>query len=214
MDVILFGPPGAGKGTQASTASEAAGVPHVSTGDIFRHHLKNGTELGQKVRSYMNEGKLVPDELVLEVVASRLERDDAVGGVLFDGFPRTVNQAQLLRRWLLDHDRDINVVLNLVVPDHVVESRLSGRRSCRSCGATYHVEFSPPAQDGSCSKCGADEVVQRADDQPETVRKRIQTYHAQTAAVLAWARGHVRVVDIDADQAIATVRAAVLDALR
>jgi len=213
MDVILFGPPGAGKGTQATAASNAAGVPHVSTGDIFRHHLRNGTELGQKVRSYMNEGNLVPDELVLEVVASRLEQDDAVGGVLFDGFPRTVNQARLLRRWLQEHDRDVNVVINLVVPDAVVEARLSGRRSCLNCGATYHVDHSPPADDGSCTKCGT-QVVQRDDDQPETVRKRIQTYHNDTAPVLAWARESVRVVDVDANQAISNVREAVLAALR
>ena len=214
MDIILFGPPGAGKGTQAAAACDAASVIHVSTGDIFRHHLKNGTPLGQKVRSYMDEGKLVPDEVVVEVVASRLEQDDAVGGVLFDGFPRTVNQARLLLQWLQDHGRNIDLVLNLVVPDAVVEARLSGRRSCLNCGATYHVSHSPPAEDGSCTRCGAPEVVQRSDDQPETVRKRIATYHAQTAPVLEWARGSVKVADIDANQAIDVVRSEVLAALQ
>ncbi|MBO85095.1 MAG: adenylate kinase [Deltaproteobacteria bacterium] len=213
MDIILFGPPGAGKGTQAAAACEAASVVHVSTGDIFRHHLKNGTRLGEKVRSYMDEGKLVPDELVVEVVASRLEKDDARGGVLFDGFPRTVNQARLLQQWLLDHGRNIDLVLNLVVPDEVVESRLSGRRSCLTCGASYHVDYKPPGPDDACTQCVA-VVVQRSDDQPETVRKRIATYHSQTAPVLDWARGVVKVSDINANQAIKTVRSEVLAALQ
>ncbi len=213
MDIILFGPPGAGKGTQASAASDAADIIHVSTGDIFRHHLKTGTPLGEKVRSYISEGKLVPDEVVMEVVASRLEQDDAQDGVLFDGFPRTVNQADLLRDWLKARGRDVDVVINLVVPDAVVEARLSGRRSCLSCGATYHVTHSPPGPDGDCTKC-EDKVVQRKDDQAETVRKRIATYHAETAPVLAWARGAVKVVDVNADQAITTVRTEVLAALR
>jgi adenylate kinase len=174
MDIILFGPPGAGKGTQATAVSESADIVHVSTGDIFRHHLKNGTPLGEKVRSFISEGKLVPDAVVMEVVASRLDEDDARDGVLFDGFPRTVNQADLLRAWLKERGRDVDVVLNLVVPDEVVEARLSGRRSCLSCGATYHAETSP---------------------------------------VLAWARGAVKVVDVNADQAITTVRSEVLAAL-
>lgn len=213
MDVILFGPPGAGKGTQAAAVSSAAGVPHVSTGDIFRHHLKNGTELGQKVRGFLTAGKLVPDEVVFEVVASRLEQADAAGGVLYDGFPRTVNQAELLHAWLQAHGRTVDVVINLVVPDAVVEARLSGRRSCLSCGATYHVEHSPPGDGGACTKCGA-QVVQRDDDKAEVVRSRIQTYHGETAPVLEWARQTVRVVDVDANQAIDTVREAVLAALR
>jgi adenylate kinase len=213
MDIILFGPPGAGKGTQATAASEAAGVPHVSTGDIFRYHLKTGTELGQKVKGYMSSGQLVPDELVVEVVASRLEQEDAVRGALFDGFPRTVNQAQLLRKWLLEHGRDISVVVNLVVPDAVVAARLSGRRSCLSCGATFHIAHRPPGEDGACTRCST-LVVQREDDKPETVANRIATYHAETAPVLAWARGVVRVVDIEADRPIDQVREAVLAALR
>ena len=213
MDIILFGPPGAGKGTQAAAVSEAASVVHVSTGDIFRHHLKNGTALGQKVRGYMDSGQLVPDEVVMEVVASRLEQPDAAGGVLFDGFPRTTNQAQLLHAWLQGRGRNVDVVINLIVPDAVVQARLSGRRSCLSCGATYHVDHSPPGADGSCTACGA-QVVQRSDDQAETVQKRIATYHSETAPVLAWARGAVKVVDVDANQAIGTVRAAVLAALQ
>ncbi len=213
MDIILFGPPGAGKGTQAAAACAAASTIHVSTGDIFRHHLKNGTELGKKVKGYLNDGGLVPDEVVVEVVASRLEQDDALAGVLFDGFPRTVNQAQLLQQWLQNHGRSIDVVVNLVVPDAVVEARLSGRRSCLNCGATYHIDHSPPGPEGACLKCGTT-VVQRSDDQPETVQNRIATYHDQTSPVLAWAREHVRVVDIDANRAIAEVREAVVDALR
>jgi adenylate kinase len=212
MDIILFGPPGAGKGTQATAVSESADIVHVSTGDIFRHHLKNGTPLGEKVRGFISEGKLVPDAVVMEVVASRLDEDDARDGVLFDGFPRTVNQADLLRAWLKERGRDVDVVLNLVVPDEVVEARLSGRRSCLSCGATYHVVHSPPGPDNRCMKC-EDTVVQRKDDKAETVRKRIATYHAETSPVLAWARGAVKVVDVNADQAITTVRSEVLAAL-
>ena len=212
MDVILFGPPGAGKGTQASAVCETLSVPHVSTGDIFRRHLREGTELGLLAKSFMSRGELVPDETVVEIVATRLSEDDANCGVLFDGFPRTVNQAVLLDGWLRWHARKVDVVVNLVVPDEVVHARLSGRRSCLSCGATYHIAHKPPAVEKVCDRCGAD-VVQRDDDQDETVWRRLETYHAQTAPVLEWARANTRVVDVDANQGIADVRAAVVAAL-
>lgn len=212
MDVILFGPPGAGKGTQATAVSGHLGVPHVSTGDIFRRHLKQGTELGTLARSYMDVGQLVPDDVVVNIVASRLEEADATAGVLFDGFPRTVRQAELLTEWLVAHGRRVDQVLNLEVPDAVVVGRLSGRRTCMNCGATYHAEHNPPAQAGVCDPCGGD-VVQRDDDREETVRARIETYHRDTAPVLAWLRENGQVVDIDANQAIDVVRGAVLDAL-
>lgn len=212
MDVILFGPPGAGKGTQASAVSEHLSVPHVSTGDIFRKHLKEGTELGKLARSFMDKGQLVPDGVVVDIVASRLEEPDAVGGVLFDGFPRTVRQAELLSKWLVEHGRSIDRVLNLQVPDAVVIARLSGRRTCLSCGATYHAEHNPPSNAGSCDRCGGD-VVQRDDDQESTVSARIETYHRDTAPVLAWLRSNASVADIDANQAIDSVRSAVLSVL-
>ena len=212
MDVILFGPPGAGKGTHASAVSQHLSVPHVSTGDIFRRHLKQGTELGQLARSYMDRGELVPDDVVVDIVASRLEEADAARGVLFDGFPRTVRQAELLAAWLQRHDRAIDCVVNLEVADAVVVGRLSGRRTCMSCGATYHATNNPPARPGQCDRCDG-EVVQRDDDSESVVRARIETYHRETAPVLAWLRENARVVDVDADQAIAAVQSEVIAGL-
>jgi adenylate kinase len=212
VDIILFGPPGAGKGTQAGAVSHALSVPHVSTGDMFRKHLKEGTPLGTLARSYMDQGQLVPDKVVVDIVASRLEDADATGGALFDGFPRTVAQAELLQAWLLDHGRRIDGVLNLVVPDAVVVARLAGRRTCLGCGATYHAAHNPPASAGVCDRCGGD-VVQRDDDREETVRARIETYHRETRPVLDWLRSHTSVVDIDADQPIDEVGSAVHAAL-
>lgn len=212
MDVILFGPPGAGKGTQATAVSQHLGVPHVSTGDIFRRHLKEGTELGQAARKYMEQGQLVPDPVVVDIVATRLQEADARNGVLFDGFPRTVNQARLLQDWLVRHGRRVGLAINLEVPDAVVVARLSGRRTCLGCGATYHVDHNPPASAACCDVCGG-EVVQRKDDRPETVSDRIETYHRDTAPVLAWLRDNAQVVDIDANQPIDEVRSAVLGAV-
>lgn len=206
MDVILFGPPGAGKGTQATAASSFLGIPHVATGDIFRKHLKGGTELGQLAKSYMDKGQLVPDDVVVDIVASRLGEEDAREGVLFDGFPRTVHQAELLVERLAQDGREIDAVINLSVDDAVIVARLSGRRTCLSCGATYHVEHNPPAEAGVCDRCGG-EVVQRDDDQEATIRSRLETYHRQTAPVLAWLRPRTAVADIDADQPIDQVEA-------
>lgn len=212
MDIILFGPPGAGKGTQAGAVSGALSVPHVSTGDMFRKHLKEGTDLGTLARSYMDAGQLVPDKVVVDIVASRLDAPDAAGGALFDGFPRTVAQAELLAEWLQAHGRRLDGVLNLVVPDDVVVARLAGRRTCLSCGATYHAQANPPAVAGTCDKCDGD-VVQRDDDREDTVRARIETYHRETRPVLDWLRRHTTVIDIDADQAIDEVGHAVEAAL-
>ena len=206
MDVILFGPPGAGKGTQATQVSEKLNVPHVSTGDIFRKHLKEGTELGQLARSFIDRGQLVPDDVVVDIVTSRLTESDALHGALFDGFPRTVRQAELLEKWLVSHGRKINLVLNLGVPDEVVVARLSGRRTCLACGATYHVLHNPPSKKGICDRCSS-AVVQRDDDKEETVRARIETYHRETAPVLNWLRNLGVVQDINANQAIDSVKA-------
>ena len=166
----------------------------------------------QLARSYMDKGQLVPDSVVVGIVASRLEQDDAVGGALFDGFPRTVRQAELLQEWLVDHGRSIGGVINLVVPDDEVVARLSGRRTCMGCGATYHAVHNPPATEGTCDRCGGD-VVQRDDDREETVRARIDTYHRETKPVLTWLRDNAAVVDVEANQPIADVRSAVLRAL-
>lgn len=213
MDLVLFGPPGAGKGTQAGRLCEAASVVHVSTGDIFRRHLRSGTELGLLASSYMSAGKLVPDQVVFDIVASRLGEPDAGAGALFDGFPRTVAQAELLEAWLGSRGRRLDLVVNLVVDDGVVVGRLSGRRACVSCGATYHVDFAPTGRPGVCDRCGA-EVIQRPDDAEETVRRRLAVYHAETAPVLAWLRARCAVVDVPADLPVDAVGDAVLQALR
>lgn len=181
--LVLFGPPGAGKGTQAAFLCDELGVPQVATGDIFRKHLKEGTELGSLARSYMDKGQLVPDEVVWDLVEDRLSEDDCSGGVLLDGFPRSVKQAELLVDWASRVGRKVNSVVALEVADQNLVSRLTGRRTCMNCGGTYHVEHNPTAEEGVCNRCGG-EVVQRSDDTVETVQKRLATYHDQTAPVL------------------------------
>ena len=177
MDVILFGPPGAGKGTQAGLVSNVLGIPHISTGDLFRKNLKENTELGQLARSYMDKGELVPDEVVFKLVEDRLGEDDAANGALFDGFPRTVVQADLLNRFLIAQGRGISAVINLVVADEVLIERIAKRRA----------------------------VSQRADDDPEVVKNRLEIYHNETAPVLGWLREHANVIDIDAAKTIEEV---------
>jgi len=212
MDVILFGPPGAGKGTQASAISTLLGIPHISTGDIFRKHLRDGTELGQLARSYIDQGQLVPDKVVCDIVASRLIEADAQGGALLDGFPRTVPQAEMLYGWLEGEGRSVGAVVNLEVPETVLVKRLSGRRTCLACGATYHVQHNPPGQGGVCTQCGA-EVVQRKDDHEDTVRARLETYARDTAPVLGWVGPRSTVHTIDGSQAIGDIQAAIATAL-
>ena len=183
MLLVLFGPPGAGKGTQAAFLVDELGVPQVATGDIFRKHLKEGTELGQLARSFMDKGQLVPDEVVWDLVENRLSEDDCDGGVLLDGFPRSVRQAELFVAWAARAGRKVDAVVALEVPDENLMVRLTARRTCLSCGATYHLQNNPTAKEGICDRCGG-EVTQRADDTPETVQKRLDTYHSQTAPVL------------------------------
>ncbi|MCB9777357.1 MAG: adenylate kinase [Alphaproteobacteria bacterium] len=209
MDIILFGPPGAGKGTQAAAIAERARVPHISTGDIFRKNLREGTELGKLAKGYMDRGELVPDSVVCDLVTDRLTHADAVAGSLLDGFPRTVMQAELLLDWLEAQGRTVGAVINLQVDDDVLVRRLSGRRTCSACGASYHVDHNPPSVAGVCDECGS-AVVQRADDSEETVAARLATYHDQTAAVLPVLRRRATVSDIDGNQAIDRVKAAVL----
>ncbi len=179
MFVLLFGPPGSGKGTQASALAARLGVPHVATGDIFRKHLREGTALGTLARGYMDRGQLVPDLLTCDLVGSRLAEADARGGVLFDGFPRSVPQLY----WLIGHlgasGRQLASVVNLQVADELILARVTGRRTCTNCGATYHVVSAPPGADGACSRCGA-AVVQRKDDTEAVVRDRLVAYASQT----------------------------------
>ena len=213
MDVILFGPPGAGKGTQATAICKALSIPHISTGDIFRMHLKEGTELGQLARSYIDQGQLVPDSVVCDIVASRLVEADCSDGALLDGFPRTVPQAEMLSDWLESQNRSVGAVVNLHVDDAILVARLSGRRTCLRCGATYHLDNNPPSQPGQCDRCDS-EIVQRKDDNAETVQARLETYSRDTAPVLAWLRPRTTVYSVDGAQPIDTVKSAILSALQ
>ncbi len=213
MDVILFGPPGAGKGTQATAISEALSIPHISTGDIFRKHLKEGTDLGQLARSFMDKGQLGPDNVVCDIVASRLIEDDCAGGALLDGFPRTVAQAEMLSNWLTSQGRSVGAVVNLHVDDSILVARLSGRRTCLACGATYHVDNNPPSQAGYCDRCEGD-VVQRKDDTAETVQARLETYSRDTSPVLEWLTPRSTVHSVDGSQPIDAVQGAILNALQ
>ena len=213
MDVILFGPPGAGKGTQATAISNALSIPHISTGDIFRKHLKEGTDLGQLARSYMDQGQLVPDKVVCDIVASRLIEDECAGGALLDGFPRTVPQAEMLSDWLTSQGRSVGAVVNLHVDDSILVSRLSGRRTCLGCGATYHVDNNPPEERGQCDRCDGD-VVQRKDDNADTVQARLETYARDTAPVLAWLTPRSTVHSVDGALPIQEVQGAILSALQ
>ncbi|MDP2305055.1 MAG: adenylate kinase [Pseudomonadota bacterium] len=211
MNVLLFGPPGSGKGTQAKDLAAALGVPHVATGDIFRRHLKEGTELGLRAKGYMQGGGLVPDDFTCEIVASRLEEPDAGAGVLLDGFPRTAAQAEWLVRWLAKRGQRVDALVNLVVPDEVILERITGRRSCPSCGATFHVVFAPPA-DGRCTRCGA-AVIQRDDDKDSVVANRLLTYARETVPVLPVLRPVTTIHEIPATGDVAEIRARVFAAL-
>lgn len=183
MNLILLGPPGAGKGTQAAKIIEKYHIPHISTGDIFRENIKNGTELGKRAQEYMNKGQLVPDELVVEIATDRLSKDDCSEGFLLDGFPRTVFQAEELDRFLEEKGSKIDHVLDIDVDRDELMKRLTGRRVCKKCGASFHVVNIPPKTEGICDVCG-DELVQRADDNEETAANRIQVYNNETKPLI------------------------------
>ncbi|MBI2300664.1 MAG: adenylate kinase [Armatimonadetes bacterium] len=188
MRLIIFGPPGAGKGTVAKQVTQQAGVPHISTGDMLRAAVAAGSELGRKVKSVLDAGALVSDDLIIELVRDRLARADAAGGWLLDGFPRTMPQAEALAGLLDELDQAVSLVILIDVADEIIVERLAGRRVCLKCGATYHITFSPPNVAGVCDACGS-EVVQREDDKPDTVRKRLATYAAQTEPLVHYYEG-------------------------
>jgi adenylate kinase len=195
MRVVLVGPPGAGKGTQAEHIAKHYGIPAISTGDIFRANVAERTSLGEIAKSYMDEGELVPDDLTVAMVRDRLGRDDTHAGFLLDGFPRTLPQAESLSAMLDELGVPLDAVLKITVDDDEVVRRLSGRRICRSCGRTFHVEFDPPETEGVCDHCGG-ELYQRDDDRPETVRRRLQVYREQTRPLVEFYenRGLLRMV--------------------
>ncbi len=183
MKIIMLGAPGAGKGTQAKMIAEKFNIPHISTGDIFRANIKNGTELGKKAKEFMDKGQLVPDELTVEILLDRVAADDCKNGYVLDGFPRTIPQADVLDKELTKLGDKVDFAINVDVPDENIVRRMSGRRACLKCGATYHIEHIPPKQEGICDKCGS-ELVQRDDDKPETVQKRLSVYHEQTQPLI------------------------------
>jgi adenylate kinase len=213
MRLVLVGPPGAGKGTQAQFISAHLGIPKISTGDIFRANVSQGTELGQQAKKFMDAGDLVPDEITIGMVVSRLEEDDARKGFLLDGFPRNVPQAKTFNDLLLDAGTPLDVVLELVVDDDEVVRRLSGRRTCRSCGHIWHLDFDPPSAEGVCDICGG-ELFQRDDDKPETIRHRLEVYYEQTAPLVGYYAEARVLVGIDAMGPVDDVTERALAALR
>ena len=183
MKIIMLGAPGAGKGTQAKMIADKYQVPHVSTGDIFRANIKNGTELGMEAKKYMDQGQLVPDELTVKILLDRVAQPDCKNGYVLDGFPRTIPQAEVLDKALAELSESIDYAINVDVPDENIVRRMSGRRACLSCGATYHIEHIPPKKEGICDTCGQ-ELVLRDDDKPETVLNRLDVYHKQTQPLI------------------------------
>ena len=183
MKIIMLGAPGAGKGTQAQMIADKFNIPHISTGDIFRANIKNGTELGKKAKEFMDKGLLVPDELTVQLLLDRVANDDCKNGYVLDGFPRTIPQADVLDAELTKLGDKVDFAVNVDVPDENIVRRMSGRRACLKCGATYHIEHIPPKTEGICDKCGS-ELVQREDDKPETVQNRLSVYHEQTQPLI------------------------------
>ena len=183
MKIVMLGAPGAGKGTQAKMIAEKYTIPHISTGDIFRANIKEGTPLGLEAKSYMDQGKLVPDELTVKILLDRVAKDDCKNGYVLDGFPRTIPQANVLKEALAKQNDKIDFAINVDVPDENIVRRMSGRRACVTCGATYHIEHVPPKKEGICDKCGS-ALILRDDDKPDTVLNRLKVYHDQTQPLI------------------------------
>ncbi|MBR6156225.1 MAG: adenylate kinase [Lachnospiraceae bacterium] len=210
MKIVMLGAPGAGKGTQAKMIAEQYGIPHVSTGDIFRMNIKNGTELGKEAKTYMDKGELVPDELTVRILLDRVAQEDCKNGYVLDGFPRTIPQAEVLDAELTKLGDAIDYAINVDVPDENIIRRMSGRRACVSCGATYHIVHIPPKKEGICDRCGA-ELILRDDDKEETVKNRLNIYHAQTQPLIDFYtnKGVLKTVDgtVDSAEVFAAIKA-------
>ena len=196
MRIIMLGAPGAGKGTQAKKIAAKYGIPHISTGDIFRANIKNGTELGKKAKTYMDQGLLVPDELTCDLVVDRIQQDDAKNGYVLDGFPRTIPQAECLTEALKKLGSGIDYAIDVDVPDENIVKRMGGRRACVGCGATYHLVYAAPKKDGICDVCGG-ELILRDDDKPETVEKRLHVYHDQTQPLIDYYKNEGILAEVD-----------------
>ncbi|NAS25523.1 adenylate kinase [Herbidospora sp. NEAU-GS84] len=213
MRLVLVGPPGAGKGTQAQFIASHLSIPKISTGDIFRANVSGGTELGKLAKTYMDRGDLVPDEVTIAMVRGRLAEDDAQDGFLLDGFPRNVAQAEVLKKMLADLGSGLDLVLELVVDDDEVVRRLAGRRTCRSCGKVWHVDFDPPKKDGVCDACGG-ELFQRDDDREETIRHRLEVYQEQTSPLINFYADEGILRGVDATGPVEEVTARAMGELR
>ena len=213
MHILLMGPPGAGKGTQAANLVKEFGIPHISTGDMFRAAVKEGTELGLQAKACMDAGKLVPDEVTIGIVKERLSKPDCKKGFILDGFPRTVEQADALSGILKELGISLSCVLNITVPAADLIERAVGRRICKKCGATYHVKFNPPQKAGVCDTCAGD-LYQRADDSEETMKNRLSVYEAQTKPLIAYYEKAGVYKEIDGRKAIDEVKAAMIAALK
>lgn len=212
MKIIMLGAPGAGKGTQAKKIAEKYQIPHISTGDIFRANIKNGTELGKKAKTYMDQGLLVPDELVCDLVVDRVKQEDCKNGYILDGFPRTIPQAESLDEALGQMGESLDYAINVDVPDEHIVNRMSGRRACVGCGATYHIVYAPTKKEGVCDVCGA-ELILRDDDKPETVQKRLSVYHEQTQPLIDYYKGKGILRDVDGTKDMDVVFQAITDIL-
>ena len=212
MKIIMLGAPGAGKGTQAKKIAEKYSIPHISTGDIFRANIKNNTELGQKAKTYMDKGELVPDELVVDLIMDRFKEADCANGYVLDGFPRTIHQAEALDKALAANNEAVDFAINVEVPDENIINRMSGRRACVGCGATYHIQFNAPKVEGVCDTCG-EKLILRDDDKPETVKNRLSVYHEQTQPLIDYYSKKGVLAEVDGTQAMDDVFNAIVNVL-
>ena len=212
MKIIMLGAPGAGKGTQAKMIAAKYNIPHISTGDIFRANIKNGTELGAKAKEYMDKGLLVPDELVVDLVIDRFKEPDCKNGYVLDGFPRTIPQAEALDKALTAIGESVDYAINVEVPDENIVRRMGGRRACVGCGATYHIVYSPTKVEGKCDTCGGDLII-RDDDKPETVQNRLAVYHEQTQPLIDYYTNTGIIAEVDGTQDMNDVFAAIVKIL-